>query len=216
MLGIIGGTGPEGRGLALRFALAGEKVFIGSRSRERGQQIAQDLGQLVPSAFHSISGGTNEEAASRAELVLITTPYEGQKETLKALRPKLAGKVVVNVIAPLSFERGRALAIHVPEGSAALQAKALLPDSTIVSAFQNMSAEDLLVPDRRVNCDVIVCADDAEARQAVMALAEKIQGVRAVNGGGLANAHYVEELTVLLVSINRNYKIHSSIRITGL
>ncbi|MDO8567422.1 MAG: NADPH-dependent F420 reductase [Dehalococcoidales bacterium] len=216
MLGLIGGTGPEGRGLALRFALAGEKVFIGSRSRERGQQIAQELGQLAPSAFHSISGGTNEEAASRAELVLITTPYEGQKETLEALRPKLTGKIVVNVIAPLSFERGRVTAIHVPEGSAALQAKALLPDSIIVSAFQNMSAEDLLVPDKRVDCDVIVCADDAEARQAVMALAEKIQGVRAVNGGGLANAHYVEELTALLVSINRTYKVHSSIRITGL
>lgn len=216
MIGLIGGTGPEGRGLALRFALAGDLVFIGSRNQERGQQIAQELGQLAPSAAHSISGGTNEDASSGADLVLITTPYEGQKETLQALAPKLAGKVVVNVIAPMVFERGRATAIHPPEGSAALQAKAILPNSTVVAAFQNLSAEDLLVPDKRVDCDVIVCADDAEARKTVMALAEKIQGVRAVNGGGLANAHFVEELTTLLVSINRNYKTHSSIKITGL
>ncbi|MSQ22184.1 MAG: NADPH-dependent F420 reductase [Dehalococcoidia bacterium] len=216
MISLIGGTGPEGRGLALRFAMAGEKVFIGSRSQERGQQIAQELGQLAPSASRFISGGTNEEASSQGDVVLITTPYEGQKDTLEALRPKLTGKIVVSVIAPMVFERGHARAVEVPEGSAALQAKSLLPEATVVGAFQNMSAEDLLVPDKSLDCDVIVCADSAEARQVVMALAEKIKGVRAINGGGLANAHYVEELTVLLVSINRNYKIHSSIRITGL
>jgi NADPH-dependent F420 reductase len=216
MIGLIGGTGPEGRGLALRFALAGEKVFIGSRSQDRGQQIAEELGQLAPSASSFISGGTNEEAASHGDVVLITTPYEGQKDTLEALRPRLANKVVVSVIAPMSFERGRARAIEVPEGSAALLAKSLLPEATVVGAFQNMSAEDLLVPDKSVDCDVIVCADDAEARQSVMVLAEKIKGARGVNGGGLANARYVEELTVLLISINRNYKIHASIRITGL
>ena len=216
MIGLIGGTGPEGRGLGLRFALAGEKVFIGSRSQERGLQIAEELGQLAPSVSSSISGGTNEEASSQGDVVLITTPYEGQKETLEALRPRLTNKIVVSVIAPMSFEKGRARAVEVPEGSAALLAKSLLPEATVVGAFQNMSAEDLLIPDKSVDCDVIVCADDAEARQAVMVLAEKIKGVRGVNGGGLANARYVEELTVLLISINRNYKIHASIRITGL
>ena len=216
MIGLIGGTGPEGRGLALRFALAGEKVFIGSRNEERGQQIASDLGQLAPSVASSISGGANGEASSSGDLVLITTPFEGQKDTLELLKPRLDGKVVVNVIAPLAFEKGRASAIPVPEGSAALQAKAVLPESTIVAAFQNLSAEDLLVPDKSVDCDVIVCADDAEAKETVMALAEKIKGVRSVNGGGLAYAHYVEELTALLININRNYKTHASIRITGL
>ena len=216
MIGLIGGTGPEGRGLALRFALAGEKVFIGSRNEERGQQIASDLGQLAPTVAGSISGGTNEEASASGDLVLITTPFEGQKDTLELLKPRLKGKVVVNVIAPLAFEKGRASAIQVPEGSAALQAKAVLPDSTIVAAFQNLSAEELLVPDKSVDCDVIVCADDAEAKETVMALAEKIKGVRSVNGGGLANARYVEELTALLISINRSYKTHASIRITGL
>ena len=216
MIGLIGGTGPEGRGLALRFALAGEKVFIGSRSQERGQQIAEELGQLAPSVSSSISGGTNEEASSQGDVVLIATPYEGQKDTLEALRPRLTGKIVVSVIAPMAFEKGRARAIDVPEGSAALQAKSILPEATVVGAFQNMSAEDLLVPDKSVDCDVIVCADDAEARQTVMALAEKIKGVRGVNGGGLANARHVEQLTVLLISINRNYKIHASVRITGL
>lgn len=216
MIGVVGGTGPEGRGLALRFALAGERVFIGSRSQERGQQAARELGQIAPSAATFIDGGTNEDASSQGDIVLITTPYEGQKDTLELLRPYLSGKIVVNVIAPLVFERGRATAIHVQEGSAALQAQAILPDSVVVGAFQNVSAEDLLVPDKSVDCDVVVCADNAEARKTVMALAEKIKGVRAVNAGGLANTHYVEELTALLLSINRNYKIHSSIRITGL
>ena len=216
MIGIIGGTGPEGRGLALRFAMAGEQVFIGSRNQERGQQIASELGALAPSMAGLISGGTNEEACARGEVVLITTPYEGQKETLESVKPELEGKTVVNVVAPMVFEKGRASAIQVPAGSAALQSQAVLTGSTIVAAFQNMSASDLLEPDKSVDCDVIVCADDAEARKTVMALAEKIKGARAINGGGLANAHYVEELTSLLVNINRNYKAHTSIRITGL
>ncbi len=217
MLGFIGGTGPEGRGLALRFAMAGEKVFIGSRNQERGRQIAEDLGKLAPSVASSISGGDNQEASAGGDIVLITTPFEGQKDTLEALKKELAGKIVINVIAPLAFEKGKgAVAINVPEGSAALQAQAILPDSTIVGAFQNASAENLLIPDKSADCDVVVCADDKEARNAVMELAEKIKGVRGVNGGGLINARYVEDLTALLININRIYKTHASIKITGL
>ncbi len=216
MIGIIGGTGPEGRGLALRLAIGGEQVYIGSRSAERGQQAAQELGQAAGAAAKSIHGGTNQDAAGQGSIVLLTTPYEGQKETLEALKPALAGKIVVNVIAPMAFEKGRVKPINVPEGSAALQSQAILPESIVVGAFQNMSAEELLIPSKSVDCDVLVCADNADARKTVMALAEKIKGVRAVNGGGLANAHIVEEITVLLISINRSYKTHASIRITGI
>jgi NADPH-dependent F420 reductase len=216
MIGIIGGTGPEGRGLALRLAIAGEQVFIGSRNEERGRQIAEELGELAPQAARMINGGTNEDASARCATVLITTPYEGQKEILKSLQAELRGKIVINVVAPMVFNKGVASGIVVPEGSAALQSQAVLKESTIVAAFQNVSASDLLDPNKSVDCDVIVCANDDEARKNVMALAERIMGVRAINGGGLANAKYVEDLTALLVNINRNYKAHTSIRITGL
>ena len=217
MLGFIGGTGPEGRGMALRFALAGEKCFIGSRNQERGQQIAEELGTLVPSVASNIGGGDNQECSEKGDIVLITTPFDGQRDTLQALKKELAGKIVVNVIAPMVFERGKgAMAVNVAEGSAALQAKAILPNSTIVGAFQNLSAEDLLIPDKNVDCDVVVCADDQDAKTTIMELAEKIKNIRAVNGGGLMNARYIENLTTLLVNINRIYKVHSSIKITGL
>ena len=216
MIGIIGGTGPEGRGLALRLAIAGEQVFIGSRNEERGRQIAEELVELAPQVARMVDGGTNEDAATRGDPVLLTTPYEGQKDTLKSLRVELRGKTVINVVAPMVFNKGVASALAVPEGSAALQSQALLTESVVVAVFQNMSASDLLDPNKSVDCDVIVCADDDEAKKAVMALAEKIVGARAINGGGLANAKYVEDLTPLLVNINRNYKAHTSIRITGL
>ena len=214
MLGIIGGTGPEGRGLALRFALAGERVVIGSRDEARAQSAAESVLDNAPAG--SVSGATNAAAAAGADVVLVSVPYAAQRSTLSGLTAELAGKVVISLVAPLEFERGRASAVRVEEGSAALEAQALLPDSTVAAAFQNVSAEDLLVPDKSIDSDVVVCADDADALRLVMDLAERIEGVRAVNGGGLANARYVEDLTALLLNINRIYKAHSSIKITGI
>ena len=214
MLGILGGTGPEGRGLALRFALAGEQVLIGSRDASRATSAVESVLEHAPAG--SVGGGANAEVAARADVVLVSVPYAAQRGTLAALTAELAGKTVVCLVAPLEFNRGRASAVRVEEGSAALQAQAVLPDSTVAAAFQNVSAEDLLVPGKPIDSDVIVCADDADARRLVMDLAEGIEGVRAVNGGGLANARYVEDLTALLLNINRNYKAHSSIRITGI
>lgn len=214
MLGFIGGTGPEGRGLALRFALAGEKILIGSRSEERAKQAAESVSEHAPPG--SVRGALNSEVAQEADIAFIAVPYAAQRDTLNDLKGQLSGKLVVNLIAPLEFNKGRASALIVEEGSAALQSQIILAESTIVAAFQNISAEDLLVPDKSIDSDVIVCADDADARERVMKMAETIKGARAVNGGGLANARYVEDLTALLLNINRIYKAHSSIKITGI
>ena len=213
MLGLIGGTGPEGRGLALRFALAGEDVLIGSRDAKRAERAASEIRSHEVKG--SVDGALNAEAARGADVVLVAVPYEGHRETLTDLRGELAGKLVVDVAAPLVVERGRARAVRVEEGSAALQARSILPDSTVAAAFQTISARDLLVPDRAIDSDVIVCADDDGAKSTVMGLAEKIDRLRAVDGGGLENARYVEDFTALLLNINRIYKAHSSIRIVG-
>ena len=161
-------------------------------------------------------GALNADVAHRADIVLVAVPYAGHKATLSSLRDRLAGKIVVDLVAPLAFEKGRARAIPVEEGSVALQAQAILPDSTVAAAFQTISAQDLLVPDRRIDSDVVVCADDGEAKRVVMRLAESIREVRAVDGGGLENARYVEDFTALLLNINRIYKAHSSLRIAGI
>lgn len=213
MLAFIGGTGPEGRGLAFRLAMAGEEAVIGSRDAARGQAAADELAAKHPGL--RIRGADNATAAAAADVIFVCVPYDGHRATLEALRPHLEGKTLVDVVAPLAFARGRVRAIAVEEGSAAQQAQAIVPTAKVVGAFQNLSAEDLLVPDRSLDCDVVVCADDQEAKQRVMALAEKIKGVRAVNGGPLECARYVEQLTALLITINRVYKTHSSVRITG-
>ena len=214
MLGFIGGTGPEGRGLALRFALAGESVLIGSRNLERAVQAAESVSHHARPGL--VKGALNLDTAREADIAFVAVPYDGQRGTLEALVEPLAGKIVVEVVAPLSFGKGGASAVRVPEGSAALQTQAILRDSMVVAAFQNTSAHDLLLPGKSIDSDVVVCADDRDARDAIMRLAEKIDGVRAVNGGGLENARYVEDLTALLVNINRIYKSHSSIKIVGI
>ena len=214
MIGFIGGTGPEGKGLALRFAMSGEQVMIGSRDAERAQNAAAEVSALWSDL--TVSGGMNDEVASVSDVVFIAVPYAGHRPTLESLRDELDGKLVVDVVAPLSFSRGVASAVAVEEGSAAQQAQAILPNSRVVGAFHNLSAEELLKPQVAIDSDVVVCAGDSEAKARVMELAETIRGVRAVDGGGLANSRYVEELTALLININRIYKAHSAVRITGI
>ena len=223
MISFIGGTGPEGKGLALRFAIAGERVFIGSREADRGRAAAEEVQGLLPPGLpkDSIRGGTNEEAAGLGDAqlgdaVFIAVPYAAHRDTLTDLASSLRGVTVVDVVVPLAFEKGTVSATRVEAGSAAEEAVQLLPDSKVVSAFHNISAADLMVPDRSLDCDVIVCSDDDSAKTRIMALAQMILGVRAVDGGGLANSRYVEDLTALLLNINRTYKAHSSIRITGI
>ena len=214
MIGFIGGTGPEGRGLATRFALAGEMVLIGSRDKSRADEAASSVSDHTPSG--SVIGMHNADVARKAEIVFVAVPFQGHRDTLVAMKDHLTGKIVVDLVAPLAFTKGRARAIAVEEGSAALQAQSILTDSNVVAAFQTVSARDLLEPEKSVESDVVVCADVAEAKKIVMGLAEKIKGVRAVDGGGLENARYVEDFTALLLNINRIYKAHSAIKIVGI
>lgn len=213
-LAFIGGTGPEGLGLAVRFAAAGDEVIIGSRSAERAQEAAGKVRALVPNA--QASGAENQQAALQGEIVFITVPFEGQKDILTALRDAIGAKLVVDTVVPLAFEKGRARALAVPEGSATEQAQALLPQAMVTGAFHNLSAQKLMKVDSDLSSDVVVVGNDIEARKQVMALAARIKGVRGVDGGPLANARYVEDITALLVSINRAYKTQAGIRITGL
>ena len=214
MLGFIGGTGPEGRGLALRFALAGEQVLIGSREERRAREAVESMEGLVPPG--SMRGALNHDVAREAGTVFVTVPYAAHRETLSCLRWELAGKTVVDVVVPSVFSKGHATAIAVEEGSAALQAQVALRESSVVSAFHTISAVDLLVPGKSIDSDVVVCADDEPAKDLVMRLAERIPGVRAVDGGGLENARYVENFTVLLLDINRIYGARSVIKIVGI
>ncbi len=213
MLAFLGGTGPEGRGLALRFALAGENVFIGSRSTERGFQAAQSLKTI---AKIDADGGTNEQAAKIGDVIFAAMPYGGQRATLESVKGSLHGKILINVVAPLSFNRGKISTIKIEEGSAAVQAQETVPEAKVVGAFHNISAEDLLIPAKNIDSDVIVCADDEVSKSYVMNLSEKIESIRGIDGGALENSRYVEDLTALLLNINKVYKAHSSVRITGL
>jgi NADPH-dependent F420 reductase len=214
-LAFVGGTGPEGIGLAIRLAPAGHAVAIGSRSHERGEEGAAKVREAVPAA--DATGGENSGVVGDADVVFLTFPYSGQQPTLEALRSQLAGKIGCNVVAPLEFEKGiGAVAINVPGKSAAQEAAAQLPESTVVSAFQNMSAEKLMDLPHPVECDVLVCGRDAEAKATIIGLANQIDGVRGVDAGGLSQSRYVEMLTSLLINLNRKYKTHTSIKIVGL
>ena len=214
MLAFLGGTGPEGKGLAVRLALAGEQIIIGSRDAARAALIAEELIQLAPGT--QIEGAANAEAAARADVVFLTCPYEAQRPLLEPLAKQLAGKILVNVIAPMVFERGRgASAIEVDAGSAAQESQEILPEALVAAAFQNASAEELQDPKLIMEGDVIICSAHKAATEHVMELAQKIPNLRGVDGGALANSKYVEQITPLLVNINRIYKIHAGIKIVG-
>ena len=214
MLAFLGGTGPEGRGLAIRLALAGEEVVIGSRDAARASTAAEELLLLAPGA--RITGAANSDAAAQADTIFLTFPYEGQRPTLETLGEALNGKIVVNVIAPMEFQRGRgAIALPVDAGSAAEESQLLLPGALVAAAFQNASAEELQEPGLIMEGDVVICSDHKAAKDRVMELTPKIPNLRPVDGGALANAKYVEQITPLLVNINRIYKIHAGIKIVG-
>ena len=220
-IALIGGTGPEGRGLATRFALAGHRVVIGSRRAERGIDAAAAVEGLVAAAAAgapaagALSGATNEQAVAEADLVVVTVPYEGHRATLEALADALSGKIVVDAVVPVRFERGpRPVAVEA--GSATEEAAALLPGARVAGAFHNLPAEILLQPDAPLDADVLVTAADAEAKRIVCELAECIAGVRAVDAGPLRFSRFVEGITVLLIGINGRYKAHSGVRVSGL
>jgi 8-hydroxy-5-deazaflavin:NADPH oxidoreductase len=218
IIAVLGGTGPQGRGLARRFAAAGLQVVIGSRSAERAAAVAAELAGSGGDAIDgALSGTDNAGAAAAANVVVVAVPWDGHRELLAELAPALAGKVVVDCVNPLGFDKHGAYALPVEEGSAAEQAAALLPDSTVVAAFHHVSAVVLEDPESAsVDTDVLVLGDTREATDLVQALAGVIPGVRGVYGGRLRNAHQVEALTANLISVNRRYKGHAGLRVTDL
>jgi 8-hydroxy-5-deazaflavin:NADPH oxidoreductase len=218
IIGVLGGTGPQGRGLARRFAAAGLRVVIGSRSAERAAAVAAELAGSGGDAIDgALSGTDNAGAAAAANVVVVAVPWDGHRELLAELAPALAGKVVVDCVNPLGFDKRGAYALPVEEGSAAEQAAALLPDSTVVAAFHHVSAVVLEDPESAsVDTDVLVLGDSREATDLVQALAGVIPGVRGVYGGRLRNAHQVEAFTANLISVNRRYKAHAGLRVTDL
>ncbi|NUP79966.1 MAG: NADPH-dependent F420 reductase [Nonomuraea sp.] len=207
-IAILGGTGDQGKGLARRFALAGHQVLIGSRSAQRAQEAAESIGA-------GARGAENAAVAAEADVVIVAVPYEGHKALLESLRAELAGKIVVDCVNPLGFDKQGAYALPVEEGSAAQQAAAVLTESRVVAAFHHVSAVLLMDPAvEKVDLDVLVLGDDREATDTVQALAELIPGVRGVYGGRLRNAHQIEALTANIISVNRRYKAHAGLRIT--
>jgi hypothetical protein len=210
-IGVIGGTGPEGKGLAARFARAGLEVIIGSRSAERGAEAAAHVREI---AGGSVRGGTNADAAA-ADVIVVTLPYSGQAETLEALRDAIGDKVVVSTVVPMQFAAGKVTMLQLEDGSAAEETQRILPRARVVGAFQNLAARKLFAVDQALEGDVIVCSDDKDALRQVIWLAEQIPGLRGVNGGPLASSRYVEGITTLLVHINRNYKAETGVRIVG-
>jgi 8-hydroxy-5-deazaflavin:NADPH oxidoreductase len=213
-LAVLGGTGDQGRGLAFRFALAGHRVVIGSRAAERAERAARELLETLP-ADARIDGADNQAAAAAGDLVIVAVPWVGHGDLLRALAPALAGKIVVDCVNPIGFDSHGAFALDVEEGSAAQQAAAVLPESTVVAAFHHVSAKLLIDPAvERLDTDVLVLGEDRAATDLVQALAGRITGMRGIYGGRLRNARQVEALTANLVSVNRRYKAHAGVRIT--
>ncbi|GAA0983579.1 NADPH-dependent F420 reductase [Acrocarpospora macrocephala] len=209
-IAILGGTGDQGKGLAHRFALAGHRVLIGSRHADRAHAAAAEL-----SGAGLVEGGENAAVAAAADVVIVAVPWEGHAATVSALAGELAGKIVVDCVNPLGFDKQGAYPLAVEEGSAAQQAAALLPESRVVAAFHHVSAVLLLDPAvATIDLDVLVLGDDREATDLVQALAARIPGVRGIYGGRLRNAHQIEAFTANLISINRRYKAHAGLRVT--
>ncbi len=212
-IAIIGGTGKEGAGLAMRWACTGYRVLIGSRDAAKAKQKADELNTQM--GFNYLQGLANVEAAQAADVVVLTVPYDGHRAILESLREALKGKLVIDVTVPTRPPDIRT--VHVPEGqSACLEAQAFLgPESTVIAAFQNVGAAHLQ-SDHSVPCDVLVCGDAAQAKEETIKLVQAA-GMRGIDAGPLANAVAVESLTPVLLYINRRYKIKGAgITITGL
>jgi 8-hydroxy-5-deazaflavin:NADPH oxidoreductase len=208
VVGVLGGTGEQGRGLAVRLAAAGLRVVIGSRSVERAAAAAAEIGR-------GVTGADNAGCAAASDVLVVAVPYDGHRDLLVSLAPALDGKIVVDCVNPLGFDKQGAFALEVAEGSAAQQAAAVLPGATVVGAFHHVSA--VLLLDETVetlDTDVLVVGDDRAATDVAQALASRIPGMRGIYAGRLRNARQVEAMTANLISMNRRYKAHAGLRVT--
>jgi NADPH-dependent F420 reductase len=207
-IGILGGTGDQGRGLAHRWAMAGLDVVIGSRDAQRARSVATEIG-------FGVRGDANLEVAAVADIVVVAVPWDGHAELLESVAASVVGKIVVDCVNPIGFDDKGAYPLEVSQGSAAQQAAAILADSRVVAAFHHVSA--VVLNDRAVDavdCDIMILGDDRAATDIVAQLAASIPGARGIYAGRLRNAHQIEALTANLISVNRRYRAHAGIRLT--
>jgi NADPH-dependent F420 reductase len=215
-IGVIGGTGAQGMGLAARFAAAGHAVWVGSRDVPRAELAAEEIRAAIGAGGGDVTGASNRAAAEAAELVILAVPYAGQDRVLEDLESLLRDKIVVTCVNPLGFDAKGPFGLDVPSGSAAGRAAELLPGSRIVGAFNHLPASMLLHGDGALSShDVLVCGDDLEAKRTVMELCRCVVGHMGIDAGPLRMATQLEPLTAVFISINKTYKTHSGMTVSG-
>jgi hypothetical protein len=218
VIAVLGGTGPEGFGLGLRFAQAGEQVRIGSRDEARARESAAKANAQLAAAGtrQHVEAAENSAAVEGADLVVFAFPYEGVASLVPSLAAKLSGKVVLEVVNPLEMLNGVFRMSAVAAGSAAEEIQGLLPESAVVSGFKNQSATELKDLSHPMRGDVIICGNHDDAKASVAALVRKVRDLRCVDAGALVNARALEAGTALLLNLNRRYKALTSIQLLGL
>jgi 8-hydroxy-5-deazaflavin:NADPH oxidoreductase len=214
-VGILGGTGPAGRGVAVRLAEAGVQVTLGSRQADRAESVAKEVVAAWPELSLPI-GGADNEGASRAEVVVVATPWDSAIATVKPLRELLAGKVVISMANALVKEGREMLALVPPRGSVAAAVQATLPLSLVAAAFHHLPASEMENLDSGLEADVLVCSDHPEATVATESLVEVMRGLRPIDAGSLSQAAAIEAFTAVCITLNMRHKIHSTLRIAGI
>jgi NADPH-dependent F420 reductase len=215
VVAVLGGTGAQGKGLALRLAIAGHEVALGSRSAERPAEVAETVNDRV-GPDSRVTGEANAAACGGADVVILAVPYGGHAELVESFRPELSGKVVISCVNPLGFDGKGPYGLVVPDGSAAEEAARIVPDARVVGAFHHVSATSLWKNDGLEHEDILVCGDDAEAKAQVMDLAAAVSGHAGVDAGPLRMARQLEPLTAVLINVNKRYKVRSGLAVTGL
>lgn len=216
-LAIVGGTGPQGRGLAARWATAGHHVVIGSRSQESADRaLVKVLERVDSSVAARLRGAPNAEAVADSDLIVVALPHDAQQATLPPLAADCAGKIVLNVVNPMTFDELGPMAVPVADGSAGEECAALLPESTVVSAFHDVSSKRLNRVSEAIDTHVLICGDDRDACHVVAHLAADIEGMWGVYCGPLRNSRAIEDLTPVLLFINKTYGIQAGFLIDGI
>jgi hypothetical protein len=215
-VGILGGTGPAGRGLAVRLSAAGVSVVIGSREAERAARVAEEIYGAWDDRFAIPPSGADNQAAAAADLVVVATPWEGATSTVRALAAELEGKVVVSMANALVREGREMLALMPPRGSVAAAIQAALPASKVAAAFHHLPASEMENLTSGLEADVMVCSDHPEATAEVMALTERVEGLRPIDAGSLSQAAAIEAFTAVCITVNIRHRVHSTLRLAGI
>jgi hypothetical protein len=213
-VGILGGTGPAGRGLAVRLAATGVEVVIGSRDAERAEGVALGLVEAWPEHGLAISGASNESTAD-TDLVVVATPWDSAIATVKPLASALQDKVVLSMANALAKEGREFLALVPPRGSVAASIQAALPRSLVSASFHHLPASEMEKLTTPITADVLVCSDHPEASEATVALVDRIDGLRGVDAGSLAQAAPIEAFTAVLITVNIRHKVHAAVQLAG-